>query len=337
MASILSGLVSKFQSTGCVGAVLALVGLGYLTTHVLCTVSTLLKTFVLGGKSLRSYGPKGSWALVTGASDGIGKEFALQLASKGSNILLVSRTESKLQVLAAEIESKYAGQGVRTKYLTMDFAKNMDSDYAKLKETVDGLDIAILVNNVGQSYDMPTPFLLTEKKVHDDIVTINVTGTLRVTQIVAPGMVSRKRGLILTMGSFGGLLPTPLLSVYSGSKAFLQHWSTALHEELRGKGVDVQFILSHMVVSNMSKLRKASLFAPTPHVFVKSALGKIGLGGVGSFAATTTPYWAHALLQWGIEKTVGVGSAFALKRNRKMHEDIRTRALRKREREKRVQ
>lgn len=316
---------------------MALVGLGYLTTQVLCTVSMLLKTFVLGGKSLRVYGPKGSWALVTGASDGIGKEFALQLASKGFNILLVSRTESKLQVLGAEIESKYAGQGVKTKYLTMDFAKNLDLDYAKLKEAVDGLDIAILVNNVGQSYDMPTPFLLTEKKVHDDVVTINVTGTLRVTQIVAPGMVSRKRGLILTMGSFGGLLPTPLLSVYSGSKAFLQHWSTALHEELREKGVDVQFILSHMVVSNMSKVRKPSLITPTPKVFVKSVVGKIGLGGVGSFAATTTPYWAHALMQWGIEKTVGVGSACALKQNRKMHEDIRVRALRKREREKRAQ
>lgn len=218
----------------------------------------------------------------------------------------------------------------------MDFAKNLDSDYAKLKEMVDGLDIAILVNNVGQSYEMPTPFLLTEKKVHDDIVTINVTGTIRVTQVVAPGMVSRKRGLILTMGSFGGLLPTPLLSVYSGSKAFLQHWSTALHEELRGKGVDVQFVLSHMVVSNMSKVRK-SLVAPTPKVFVKSALGKIGLGGVGSFAATTTPYWVHAMEQWVIEKTVGIGSAFALKKNRKMHEDIRVRALRKREREKRAQ
>jgi len=336
MASILSNLVSFLQSSY-VGVLLAAVGLGYLTTQVLGALSTFLKVFVLSGRSLRSYGPKGSWALVTGASDGIGKEFALQLASKGFNILLVSRTESKLQVLGGEIESKYAGQGVKTKYLTMDFAKNSDADYAKLKDLVDGLDIAILVNNVGQSYEMPTPFLLTEKKVHDDIVTINITGTLRVTQIVAPGMVSRGRGLILTMGSFGGLLPTPLLSVYSGSKAFLQHWSTAVHEELRGKGVDVQFILSHMVVSNMSKIRKASLTAPTPKVFVKSVLGKISLGDVGIFAATTTPYWAHALMQWGIHKTVGIGSAFALKQNRLMHENIRVRALRKREREKRAQ
>ena len=266
---------------------------------------------------------------MTGASDGIGKEYALQLASKGFNIILVSRTESKLQILGAEIEAKYAAQDVKTKYLAMDFARNLDSDYLKLKEVVDGLDIAILVNNVGQSYEMPTPFLLTEKRVHDEIVSVNVIGTLRVTQIVAPGMVSRGRGLILTMGSFAGHFPTPLLSVYTGSKAFLQSWSTALHEELRGKGVDVQFILSHMVVTSMSKIRKSSVTIPSPKAFVRSVVQKIGLGGIGNVAATTTPWWAHAMTKWVVEKTVGPASTFMLRQNRKMHEDIRMRALRK--------
>ena len=219
----------------------------------------------------------------------------------------------------------------------MDFARNLDSDYSKLKEIVDELDIAILVNNVGQSYEMPTPFLLTEKRVHDEIISINITGTLRVTQTVAPGMVGRGRGLILTMGSFAGLFPSPLLSVYSGSKAFLQSWSTALHEELRGKGVDVQFILSHMVVTSMSKLRKPSMIAPPPKAFVRSVLQKIGLGGVGNVAATTTPYWAHAMMQWAVEKTFGPASTCVLQKNLKMHEDIRVRAVRKREREKRAQ
>jgi len=208
-----------------------------------------------------------------------------------------------------------------------------------LAEIVSGLDVAVLVNNVGQSHDIPTPFLLTDKKEMNDIITINILGTLRVTQIVAPGMVSRKRGLILTMGSFGGLLPTPLLATYSGSKAFLQHWSTALNEELRTKGVEVQFVVSYLVVSAMSKIRRPSLTIPTPKVFVRSVLSKIGVGiggGVG-MAATMTPYWAHALMQWGIETTVGIGSRFALKQNRAMHESIRVRALKKREREKRSQ
>ncbi|KAF8460383.1 estradiol 17-beta-dehydrogenase-like protein 12-b [Kalaharituber pfeilii] len=338
---MLSDLVSHFQhqNTGYVSVVLAAIGLTYLVKQVLGTISTFLNIFALSGKSLRKYGPKGSWALVTGASDGIGKEYALQLASKGFNIFLVSRTESKLIALGAEIESKYAAQGIKTKYLAMDFSKNSDNDYAKLKEIVDGLDIAILINNVGQSHEMPVPFLLTEQKEMTDIITINVFGTLKVTQIVAPGMVKRNRGLILTMGSFGGLLPTPLLATYSGSKAFLQHWSTALHEELRPKGVEVQFVLSYLVVSAMSKIRRPSLAIPTPKAFVRSVLGKIGVGlggGVGT-AATMTPYWSHALMHWVIEKTVGVGSYFALKQNRVMHESIRMRALKKKEREKRTQ
>ena len=260
----------------------------------------------------------------------------MQLASKGFNIVLVSRTESKLLALGAEIESKYASQGIKTKHLAMDFSKGADADFANLKELVEGLDVAILVNNVGQSHDIPTPFLLTEKKEMQDIITINVLGTLKVTQIIAPGMVSRKRGLIMTMGSFGGLLPTPLLATYSGSKAFLQHWSSALNEELRPKGVEVQLVLSYLVTSAMSKIRRPSLTIPTPKQFVRAALSKVGVG-IAGISGTSTPYWAHALMHWGIDKTVGIGSRFALKQNRVMHESIRTRALKKREREKRSQ
>lgn len=221
----------------------------------------------------------------------------------------------------------------------MDFSKNDDGDFARLKHLVDDLDVAILVNNVGQSHSIPTPFLLTEKKEMADIININVFGTLKVTQIVAPGMVNRKRGLILTMGSFGGLLPTPLLATYSGSKAFLQYWSTSLHEELRPKGVEVQLVLSYLVTSAMSKIRRPSMTIPTPKHFVKAALSKVGLGlggGLG-MAGTMTPYWAHAVMYAAIEKFVGVGSAFALKQNKSMHESIRARALKKREREKRTQ
>ena len=90
------------------------------------------------------------------------------------------------------------------------------------------LPVTILINNVGQSHSIPVPFLKTEKKELKDIITINTTATLRITQIVAPIIVStvenpypkQLRGLILTMGSFGGLLPTPYLATYSGSKSF---------------------------------------------------------------------------------------------------------------------
>ena len=270
--------------------------------------------------------------MVTGASDGIGKEYSLQLAAKGFNIVLVSRTKSKLEQLAGEIESKYAG--VKTKTLAMDFSRNQDSDYTSLKSLIAELDVAVLVNNVGLSHDIPVPFIQTPEKEVKDIITINCMGTLRVTQIVAPGMAQRKRGLIITMASFGGILPTPLLATYSGSKAFLQQWSTALASELKPQGVHVQLVQSYLVTSAMSKIKRSSATIPNPKTFVRSALGKIGRsGGAQGIANTSTPYWSHAVMHWALLTFTGTMNSVVVDQNRAMHESIRKRALRKAERE----
>ncbi|KAL7276340.1 hypothetical protein RUND412_000679 [Rhizina undulata] len=312
--------------------ILAFVGAIYVLCASLKFLNAATSLFLLSGANLRKFGPKGSWALITGASDGIGKEFSLQLAAKGFNVILVSRTESKLQQLAQEIEGKFSG--VQTKILPMDFSQNSDADYDRLKALIDGLDIAVLVNNVGCSHSIPVPFLETEKTEMDEIITVNVFGTLRVTQLVAPGMTSRKRGLILTMGSFGGFLPTPLLATYSGSKAFLQHWSTALGAELKPHGVEVQLVIGYLITSAMSKIRKPSMMIPTPKMFVKACLGKIGLSGTaGGMTGTITPFWSHGVMHWVIQESLGVWNGFVLGRNREMHVSIRKRALRKKERE----
>lgn len=283
---------------------------------------------------LRKYRRTGSWAVVSGASDGIGKEFALQLAQKGFNLVLISRTESKLDRLAQEIRVGNPGLNIQTEIVAMDFAKNDDKDYAKIHDIIDGLDVAVLVNNVGKSHDMPVPFLQTSQQEMTDIIMINCLGTLRLTQIVAPGMVQRRRGLILTIGSFGGLLPTPLLATYSGSKAFLQQWSSALGAELQDQGVDVQLVLSYLVASAMSKIRRPTATIPTPRSFVKVVLDKIGRsGGAQGIAFTSTPYWSHGIMHWALKTFTGMMNRPVLDRNRIMHESIRKRALKKRERE----
>ncbi|KAF3767256.1 NAD(P)-binding protein [Cryphonectria parasitica EP155] len=306
---------------------LAGVGAFVLASRVLSYIWLLLELFVLSGTNLRKYGPKGSWAVVTGASDGLGKEYAKQLASKGFNIVLVSRTQSKLDALASELS------GVQTKVLAMDYSQDNEADYARLAELVEGLDVAILINNVGQSHSIPTRFLETEKKELQDIVTINCLGTLKTTQVIAPGMVQRKRGLILTMGSFSGWMPIPYLATYSGSKAFLQHWSTALAGELKEDNVDVYIVLSWLVCSAMSKVRRPSLNVPNPGPFVKNTLGKIGKGRTQNIAYTYTPWWTHALVLWWVENTIGFGSKIGIYFNLVSHKDIRARALRKAARE----
>jgi 17beta-estradiol 17-dehydrogenase / very-long-chain 3-oxoacyl-CoA reductase len=212
----------------------------------------------------------------------------------------------------------------------MDFGQNKDSDYEALADLVKGLDISILINNVGQSHSIPVPFLQTDRTEMNNIITINCIGTLRMTQLVAPGMVDRKRGLILTMASFGGVFPTPLLATYSGSKAFLQQWGSALGAELAPKGVTVEIVQSHLVTSAMSKIRRSSMLVPNPKAFVRATLGKIGCsGGSQGIAYTVTPWWAHSMMQWVITTFVGPTSYFTVGINKSMHEDIRRRALAK--------
>lgn len=269
---------------------------------------------------------------MTGASDGLGKEYALQLARAKFNIVLVSRTESKLVALAEEITKRFPH--VQTKILAMDFARNADADYKALGDLVSDLDVSILVNNVGQSHSIPVPFLQTSAEEMTNIITINCNGTLRVTQLVAPGMVQRRRGLILTMGSFGGLLPTPLLATYSGSKAFLQHWSTALGYELAPYNIEVELVQAYLITSAMSKIRRASATIPTPRTFVRAVLSKIGRsGGTSSYAYSSSPYWSHGIMAWFLTSVVSPFNKFVVSQNGAMHVAIRKRALRKAERD----
>lgn len=320
-----------------IGLIFALlIGVLNLTIFLLKFGSLIYDLFLAPAVDFSKYGAgNGKWAVVTGASDGIGKEYALQLAKKGLSIVLVSRTQSKLELIAKEIETTYK---VNTKIVAFDASTDDEENYLTLEKAIFDLPITVLINNVGQSHSIPVPFLETTKKELKDIITINNTATLRITQIVAPVIVSTVerspqkslRGLILTMGSFGGLLPTPYLATYSGSKSFLQSWSSALAGELAGDNVDVELVISYLVTSAMSKIKRSSVTIPNPKQFVRSTLSSVGRrGGAQERYATSTPYWSHALMEFGIESTVGVYSKIANKLNLQMHQSIRHRALKK--------
>lgn len=303
------------------------------TTFILSFSSLVLDLFVLPGTNYGKYGAKkGNYCVVTGASDGIGKEYARQMAKRGFNLVLISRTLSKLESLQSEFEKEYK---VQVRILAIDISQDSAENYSKIQQTCTGIPITVLINNVGQSHSIPVPFLETMDDEMRSIITINTTATLKITQIVAPLIVktakeSRCKGLILTMGSFGGLLPTPLLATYSGSKAFLQNWSAALAGELKSQNVDVEFVLSYLVTSAMSKIRKTSALIPNPKQFVAATLSSVGRrSGAQERYATTTPYWSHALYHFIIENSIGVYSKLANSVNYSFHKSIRARALRK--------
>jgi len=295
----------------------------------------LVQLFLWPGTNLSKYGAKrGAWAVVTGATDGIGKEFAFQLARKGFNIVLVSRTPEKLASVAAEISSQ--SPNVQTQTFAIDFAQADDKAYSELQSLVAPLEIGVLVNNVGRSHDIPTPFAQTSISEINAIVSININSVLRVTSIILPGMIDRKCGLILNLGSFAGTIPSALLATYSGSKAFLVTWTQALGKELEGSGVSIRVVNTYFVVSAMSKIRKSSIMVPTPRAFVRSVLSHINLacGSVGR-AFSTTPYWSHAILDYLIETLEIKG--IAIRVNYNIQKTTRARALARRERELKAQ
>ncbi|KAG9308020.1 hypothetical protein JVU11DRAFT_12672 [Chiua virens] len=301
---------------------------------LLKTLLVLAQTFVLPGTDLKKFGAnKGAWAVITGASDGIGKEFALQLASAGFSILLVARNEAALSSVAAEIARKTSGK-IETRIQLIDFAKNDAAALDAFKSTVDALDVGVLVNNVGKSHAMPTYFAETEEQENEDIIAININGTVRVTRAVLPGMIKRKCGLILNIGSFAGQVASPMLAPYSGSKAFLTTFTSALQEEVRAHNVVVQHLNTYYVVSKMSGIRRSTALVPTPSAYVRSVLNKIELScgaAMSDRPGTITPFWSHALVDYFIH-VVGWKSMF-ISHTHKSLKDVRRRTLRKLERE----
>jgi len=230
----------------------------------------------------------GEWAVVTGATDGIGKGYAQQLAKRGLNIVLVSRTPYKLQNVAAEIEGKYK---VNTKIVDIDFTGDEDI-FERISKETGGLNVGVLVNNVGMSYDHPEYFLDIEDGGNKckALIDCNIRSMIEMTRAVLPGMVNRGRGAVINLSSLSATAPCPLLAVYAASKAFVIQFSNDLEYEYRGSGIVTQCVAPGYVVSNMSKLRRATFWSPTPDVFVKSALARLG---VDTF---TTGYWFHELM-----------------------------------------
>ncbi|XP_005090375.1 very-long-chain 3-oxoacyl-CoA reductase [Aplysia californica] len=225
----------------------------------------------------------GSWAVITGCTDGIGKAYAEQLAAKGLNVVLISRTLSKLEDMAKEVESKYK---VETKVIAADFSREDIYDGIKLK--MNGLDIGVLVNNVGCSYEYPEYFgEVEEADFSQKMIHMNCTSVAMMTEIVLPAMVAKKRGYVINIGSSAGFKPAPLLALYSGTKGYVEMFTRSLYHEYIGRGVTFQYVAPYFVVSKLSKFRRTSLMVPSPNAFVRNALKTVGV------QAYTTGYWAH--------------------------------------------
>jgi hypothetical protein len=179
-------------------------------------------------------GSKEKYALVTGASCGIGYEFARILAKDGKDIVVIARSKDRLEELKKEVESKY---DTKVKVLAKDLAdpKAPVEIFSELEREKIGVDV--LVNNAG--YGVYGMFLETDLQQELDMVQVNAVSLMHLTKLFVKEMVQDKSGYILNNASLCAFLPTPMEAVYCSTKSFVRHFSEALANELQGTGVKV--------------------------------------------------------------------------------------------------
>ncbi|KAI8323379.1 NAD(P)-binding protein, partial [Martensiomyces pterosporus] len=304
------------------------VGIGVVAYYLSLIITFLYDVFVRPGVKLEKFGAgKGYWAVVTGCTDGLGKEAALELARKKFNVVLISRTQTKLDAMADEVKAL----GVEAKTLAVDFAGVSADKWAEIAEVLNSVRVGVLVNNVGISYDFPMHVEDVSEETVDALVELNVRAMIKMTRIVLPQMKERKAGLILNNGSFAALIPSPFLAIYSGTKGFVQLFSQSLASEVSKQGIVVEHLQTYFVCSRMSKTRRPNFLIPLPKPYMKTVLAKIGVQGGSSEPFTSIPYFSHALLAFVAERIAPKQAA--LDYNYNLLSGLRKRALKKLERE----
>ncbi len=177
---------------------------------------------------------QGKWALVTGASSGIGTELSRQLAERGAHVALAARSEEKLRELASELESKH---GVRTHVVRVDLSLSESGRWLAARLGEAGIEVEHLVNNAGVG--LSGPFAKSELGRELSLLRLNCESLVELSHVLLPGMVQRGSGGVLNVASLQGFMPVPFMASYSASKAFVRSFSESLAEELSGTGVRV--------------------------------------------------------------------------------------------------
>lgn len=176
----------------------------------------------------------GKWAVITGASSGIGKALALEFASHGFNVVLIARNEGALADVAAECARIGSAE---TEIVATDLSNLQLLEGLSARLRSDDRQYEILVNNAG--FGIHGDFASTDIEENIGLVNVQLAAALKLTRALLPAMISRHSGRILNVASVYSFSPVPFQSVYAACKAFLLSFSSALQNELKGTGVTV--------------------------------------------------------------------------------------------------
>jgi uncharacterized protein len=177
---------------------------------------------------------QGKWALVTGASSGIGEAIAVELAEAGVHLVLTARRQDRLDQLADRLRNRYS---IQTRVLVADLT--LPETPLKIFDATEGagLEVEVLINNAG--FGEYGEFLHTRMDMQVDMVRVNCVAVVHLTRLFVPKMVERRRGAVMIVASTASFQPVPYLTTYAATKAFDRVLAEALAEEMKGHGVRV--------------------------------------------------------------------------------------------------
>jgi len=177
----------------------------------------------------------GCSVLITGASAGIGREFARQLAGRARSLILVARREQRLNELRDELTQHHPNLTIHIR--ETDLAKLPQIEEITVWLEREKIDVDLLINNAGLGDS--GPFATSDPTRNEQITLVNVVALTSLARRLLPQMIARKGGGILNVSSSAGFLPIPGFAVYAATKAYVTSFSEALRTELRGTGVNV--------------------------------------------------------------------------------------------------
>jgi short-subunit dehydrogenase len=192
----------------------------------------------------------GPWALVTGASSGIGKEFAQQIAASGINIVLVARREDLLKEVGVEFSKRY---GVEHRVVVLDVSR--EDFIGRLASATNDLDIGLVVSNAGTGN--PGEFLKLDRQLLEETLRLNTMSHLDIAHYFGGKLAERRRGGLILVGAMGAENGIPCMANDGGAKAYVHSLGEALHYEFKPLGVYVTVLAAG--VTNTAVLEKFAL------------------------------------------------------------------------------
>jgi short-subunit dehydrogenase len=233
----------------------------------------------------------GKWALVTGASAGIGIALARELASHGAKLILTARRKDRLDAFAGELK----GRGTEVRTIIADL-----NDPAAPQQIYDategaGFPIDILINNAG----LGQFGVFTESPVEQELsqVRVNCEAVVRLTRLFVPKMIERRRGWIMILASTASFQPLPYFSTYAATKAFDRFFALGLADEVARFGVKVTALCPGPTESEFFQVASSQDFMPGGKQSAEE-VARIGVAALARGKRTVIPYFAGAFTAW---------------------------------------